>query len=491
MKTPKIFAHSTCLLLCVQFAFTLLLMVSPAMAQERNTVQVSFKRDASQLVKIDLLVGQSRLIEFEEDFERVAVSDDKIAELVVPDTPRPRQFILNGKAFGQINVTAWSRKTATEPSRTMVFDVYVQTNLTLIDNQIKILFPKENIQIIQANGSVVISGSVTKPQIAEDAYNIVKAAVGADKVVNLLTKPVLDAVQVELRIRVAEVNRNKLREIGAAYGGRGTGVPTFVSPGGPATFGSYTRTDQGSNIVEGLLVNPGSVMNIFFGGNNQYFIRALEERGAVRTLAEPTVSAMNGKEASFLAGGEFPIPQITSASNGQSGVTITFREFGVKLNFTPTVRDENHIQLELAPEVSAIDFSSGITLQGLVIPGLRTRKAKTTVELRDGQSFALAGLIDNSESYNVAKLPLLGDIPIIGELFKSRRFQKNETELLFLCTAKLVEPLNPDQIPVLPGEPRPRNLTQPATGLPPASPPQSNLLEGESGHAPAKRKPGQ
>jgi pilus assembly protein CpaC len=455
-----------------------------AIAQERATLQASFANNA-QPIKIDVQVGQSRVIDFDQEYERVAISDPKVAETVPISF---KQVLVNGLQFGQVNLVAWSKtKTKGEASRMLVFDIYVQVNLSLIDNQIKILFPKENIQLSQANNSVVLSGSVTRPELSEQAQKIIEAA--GLKVTNLLKSPVLDAAQVQLQIRVAEVNRAVMRELSTAYGILNSALPTFISAAGPAQFGSYTVANeilQNGGILrkENLAVTPSSALNIFFGNSNnsaitQTFIKALQSRGALRDLAEPNLIAMHGQKASFLAGGEFPIPIIQSVSSGQSAISVIFKEFGIKLDFTPTIIDENHIRLELAPEVSSLDFSSGVTLQSITIPGLRVRRAKTVLELRDGQSFALAGLIDNREQVNLSKIPLLADIPIIGELFKSRSFQRNETELLFLATVKIVEPLNPDQLPRLPGvsELKPVGSTPPAGGAP------SSSIEGQSGHS--------
>jgi pilus assembly protein CpaC len=181
-------------------------------------------------------------------------------------------------------------------------------------------------------------------------------------------------------------------------------------------------------------------------------IRALQTQGALRGLAEPNLIAMNGQEASFLAGGEFPIPVVQGGSGNSNGnsVTIIFKEYGVRLNFKPTIIDEDHIRLELEPEVSTLDFANGVRFQGFVVPALRTRRAKTGVELRDGQSFALAGLLDNNETQSLSKVPGLGDIPILGNLFRSKQFQKNESELMFIVTAQVVKPVNRDDLPRIP-----------------------------------------
>ncbi len=449
-----------------------------AIAQERATIQSNFS-DNQQPVKVEVLVGQSRVIDFDQEYERLSISDPKVAETVPISF---KQVLLNGLAFGQVNLVAWSKA---KPSRMLVFDIYVQVNLSLIDNQMKILFPKENIQLSQANNSVVLSGSVTRPEFADQAQKIIEAA--GLKVTNLLKAPVMDAAQVQIQIRVAEVNRQILREVSTAYGFNNSTIPTFISSGGPGQGAassklidprSPTGTSASSGLANFLLGIPNGALG------PQAFVRALYQRGALRDLAEPNLIAMHGQKASFLAGGEFPIPVVQAVNQGNNAITIIFKEFGVRLDFTPTIIDENHIKLELAPEVSSLDFSSGVQIDSLIIPGLRVRRAKTVVELRDGQSFALAGLIDNQERVNLGKIPLLGDIPIFGELFKSRSFQRNETELLFLATVKLVEPLSPDQLPRLPGvsELKPVGTTNPAGAVP------SSSIEGASGHS-VPRKP--
>jgi pilus assembly protein CpaC len=188
------------------------------------------------------------------------------------------------------------------------------------------------------------------------------------------------------------------------------------------------------------------------GGNAMSFIRALQQQGAIRALAEPNLIAMNGQEASFLAGGEYPVPVVQGGGSGQGPtVTIIFKEYGVRLNFKPTIIDEDHIRLELEPEVSTLDFANGVLFSGFRIPALRTRRAKTGIELRDGQSFALAGLLDNNETQSFSKIPGLGDIPILGNLFKSKQFQRNESELMFIVTAQMVKPVNRDDLPRIPG----------------------------------------
>jgi len=186
------------------------------------------------------------------------------------------------------------------------------------------------------------------------------------------------------------------------------------------------------------------------GGNTYNFIHALKTQGALRSLAEPNLIAMDGQQASFLAGGEYPVPVVQN-SGDKAVVTIMFKEYGIRLNFKPTIIDEDHIRLELEPEVSTIDYANGVKFDGFIVPALKTRRAKTGVELRDGQSFALAGLLDNSEQRSISKIPVIGDIPILGTLFNSKSFQKSETELMFIVTAQLVKPVSPDDLPQMRG----------------------------------------
>jgi pilus assembly protein CpaC len=423
------------------FSFTLgtiLLCAFPlwALAQDQTT-NASFSSNSKEAIPVNVLVGQSRVISFDHPLERFSVSNPDIAEAVLVTS---NQVLVNGKAFGQINLIAWEKGTG----RFLVFDVYVRANLSLIDSQIRALFPKDDIRLSQANGSVVISGSVSNQTTAAQADAVVQAA--GFKTVNMLTSPVKDQVQVQLLVRVAEVNRTRMRELGTSYAYQGgPGAGGYVNGGGgPSSVGDVT-----GGVLSGTLAQSLNVL--VMGGNTLAMIRALQQQGALRALAEPNLIAMNGQEASFLAGGEFPVPIVQGGTGGNSGtVTIVFKEYGVRLNFKPTVLDEDHIRLELEPEVSTLDFANGVKFNGFIVPGLRTRRAKTGVELRDGQSFALAGLLDNSETKTLSKVPGLGDIPVLGNLFRSTQFQKNESELMFIVTVQVVKPVNRDDLPKLP-----------------------------------------
>lgn len=408
-----------------------------ANAQE-TTYDASFNNAAKEGIPINVLVGQSRVINFDRSIGRFSISNPEVAEAVMVS---PTQVLVNGKTFGQVNFIAWDKS----DSKFIVFDVFVRANLSLIDSQIRALFPRDDIRLSQANGSVVLSGTVSQPLSAQQADAVVQAA--GFKTVNMLQSPVTDMTQVQLQVRVAEVSRQKLRELGSSYASANNGTSVFATGGGPATLGE-------SKALPSMVSEfAGSALNLFLFNNaigTSAFIRAMKTNGALRALAEPNLIAMNGQQASFLAGGEFPVP-IVQGGNGGSSVSVVFKEYGVRLNFKPTIIDEDHIRLELEPEVSTIDFANGVRFNGFVIPALRTRRAHTGVELRDGQSFALAGLLDNNETRSMSKIPLLGDIPILGNLFKSTSFQKQETELMFIITADLVKPVNRDDLPQMKG----------------------------------------
>jgi pilus assembly protein CpaC len=429
-------------------------------AQAQNAVGGSFENPAKEPIQINVLVGQSRVINFDKPIGRFSVSNPDVAEavLVAPD-----QVLVNGKAFGQVNFIAWEKS----GGQFIVFDVFVRTNLSLIDSQIRVLFPKEDIRLSQANGSVVLSGTVADAKTAQNVESVVKAA--GFNTVNMLQSPVKQAAQVQLQVRVAEVSRSRLRELGGSFmyqSGLGTGG-TIGSGGGPFTVSKIDRGDIFGSTV-------GSALNLFvMGGNTYNWIHALKTQGALRSLAEPNLIAMDGQQASFLAGGEFPVPIVQSGE--RNTVTIVFKEYGVRLNFKPTIIDEDHIRLELEPEVSTIDFANGVKFDGFIIPALKTRRAKTGVELRDGQSFALAGLLDNSETRSLSKIPILGDIPVLGTLFNSKSFQKNETELMFIVTAQLVKPVRPDDLPQMRGVDGLKN------GSPLGVEPKGEGIQGEHG----------
>lgn len=444
----------------LMLATLIILLVNSLVYAQENSYKASFKQN-SEPIAVNVLVGQSRVINFDKPVGRFSVSNPEVAEavLVTPD-----QVLVNGKAFGQVNFIAWEQSGGSY----LVFDVYVRTNLSLIDSQIRALFPKDDIRLSQANGSVVLSGSVKDQATSAQVQSVVEAA--GFKAVNMLESPVQSMSQVQLQVRVAEVTRTRGRELGSSFDTVKGGTSVFNSVNGPSTLteffgGALKYAFTGANLA---------VFNSTIG--SQAIIHALQTQGALRMLAEPNLIAINGQQASFLAGGEFPVPMIQGGTE-KSTVTIIFKEYGVRLNFKPTIIDEDHIRLELEPEVSTIDFANGVKFDGFLIPALRTRRAKTGIELRDGQSFALAGLLDNNESRSLTKMPVLGDIPVLGALFKSKTFQKNESELMFIVTAQLVKPMNRDDVPQM------RGIDGLKNGSPLGVEPKGEGIQGRTGYS--------
>lgn len=435
-----------------------IIATSFAHAQEKS-YKASFGQN-NESIAVNVLVGQSRVINFDRPVGRFSVSNPEIAEavLVTPD-----QVLVNGKAFGQVNFIAWEQT----GGQFLVFDVYVRANLSLIDSQIRALFPKDDIRLSQANGSVVISGSVSNSATAAQVQSVIEAA--NFKTVNMLTSPTSNATQVQLQVRVAEVNRNKLRDYGTSFLTNGATGGYANSGAGPSVIG-----ESSIGALSAVLQPALNVLLFNSSINTAAMLRLLRSEGAFRELAEPNLIAMDGQQASFLAGGEFPVPVLQNANS--NGITIVWKEYGIRLNFKPTIIDEDHIRLELEPEVSTIDFTNGVRFNGFVIPALRTRRAKTGVELRDGQSFALAGLLDNTETKTFSRIPIVSDIPVIGALFKSKSFEKKETELMFIVTAQMVKPVNPDDLPNMRG----------IDGLKGSSPlglePKGEGVEGQTGY---------
>jgi pilus assembly protein CpaC len=449
---------------------SLILIVANTVAYaQENSYKASFNQN-KESVAVNVLVGQSRVINFDRPVGRFSVSNPDIAEaiLVTPD-----QVLVNGKAFGQVNFIAWEQSGGSF----LVFDVFVRANLSLIDSQIRALFPKDDIRLSQANGSVVISGSVGNETVSKQVQSVVEAA--GFKTVNMLSSPVKGATQVLLQVRVAEVSRNKMRDFGTSFTYQGTpGQGGYMNSGaGPSGATGPQAQPQplcpGCGVITGPLTSPLNLM--LMASNSLAMLRVLKTQGAVRELAEPNIIAMDGQQASFLAGGEFPIP-VVQTDNNRVGVSIVFKEYGVRLNFKPTIIDEDHIRLELEPEVSTIDFNTGVKFDGFLIPGLLTRRAKTGIELRDGQSFALAGLLDNREIKTMSEVPLLSQIPILGNLFKSKSFQKNETELMFFVTAQIVKPVSPDDLPQM------RGIDGLKNGSPLGVEPKGEGIQGQTGY---------
>jgi pilus assembly protein CpaC len=383
-----------------------------------------------------VMVGKSLLINTTERLKRISITDPAIAWAQVIT---PTQILVHGKAPGEISLLIWD-----ELERSRSFDLRVDVDVSACAEEEHRVFPDEQITVTPSRAAIVLSGHVSTEDVAKRAGELASAY--SPKVVNVLTFGPVGAQEVLLQVKFAEVDRTALTQLGVNFvstgGGNTIGTTSTGQFGG---FGTQTlTTTKGPNgtvtTTSGETIN--NVLNLFLFRPDINFgavIQALQTKNLLEILAEPNLIAVNGKEASFLAGGQFPFP-IVQPGNGFTAVTISFKEFGVRLQFTPVITPNGYIHLKVAPEVSTLDFANALTIQGFTVPALSTRKAETEFELQDGQSFVIAGLMDNRVTDIYNKIPGLGDIPILGNFFKSKSVQKSNSELMVLCTVKRISP---------------------------------------------------
>ncbi len=365
-------------------------------------------RQPEQVVSVSK--GASALIVNPVPLQRFSMGDPGVAEAVVVS---PTEILVNGKALGTTSLVLWDN--AGTPR---LYSIEVTADAPGLERYLRALMPDENISVSASGNSVTLSGNVKDPNSVARAIEVAKPT-GAVIVDNMVAPP---AVQVLLQVRFAEINRSANKEFNTAFRARNTD-----ELGGDLDWEAETFSD---GLVRALVSVPGA--------NIEGIINASKSRGQFRSLAEPNLLTVPGKEAYFLAGGEFPFPTIQSG-NATGGITIVFKDFGIKLRFTPTITRSGAIRLKLAPEVSSLDFANGLTISGFLIPTILTRRAETEVELREGQHLAIAGLMDNNTVKNVSKIPILGDIPILGQFFRSTDAQQRRTELLVLVSPRLVQ----------------------------------------------------
>jgi pilus assembly protein CpaC len=353
----------------------------------------------------------------------------------------PREIVINGKAPGETSVIVWQ-----EGGNRLIFDLTVRTTTTRLETvrrEIKSELAEQPVTIDVDDSNVFVRGTVNDLSSAERAIAIASTL---GKPVNLLRVKVPGVeAQILLKVRFADVDRTAISELGANL--FSTGALNTIGSTSTQQF-SPPRVDVQPNEVK---FSVSDALNLFLFRpdlNLGATIRALQSRRLLQMLAEPNVLAINGKSASFLAGGEFPFPMLQGGGAGLGAVTIQFREFGVRLTFLPVVTPRGTIRLQVTPEVSSLDFANGLVFQGTTVPSLATRRVQTEIELENGQSFVIGGLLDNRLTETISKVPGLGDIPLLGKLFQSRAMNKTNSELLVIVTPELVRP-----IPA--GQPRP------------------------------------
>jgi pilus assembly protein CpaC len=390
-----------------------------------------------------VMVGKSVLINTTERIKRVSVTDATIAD---PLVVAPTQILIHGRAPGEVSLLIWD-----ELERSRSFDLRVDVDVSAAAEEEKRVFPDEQIAVTPSRSAIVLSGHVSTEDVAKRAGMIADAY--SKNVVNVLTFGPVGAQEVLLEVKFAEVDRTAVTQLGINLFAPGLGNTIAQTQTGQ--FGSITTTRPPSNTTTPPTVNISDFLNVFVTRtdvNIGAVIKAMQQKNLLQILAEPNLIAVNGKEASFLAGGEFPFPTV-QPGNGVNAITIQFREFGVRLKFTPVIMPSGNIHLKVVPEVSTLDFANGLTISGFNVPALSTRRADTEFELQDGQSFVIAGLMDNRVTNIYNKIPGLGDIPILGNFFKSKSTTKSNAELMVLCTVRRISPSA--QPPATPANPKP------------------------------------
>ena len=383
-------------------------------------------RNAPSGSEIDLLVGRSTVLNVGSPIARVSLTVPDIADAMVT---APSQLLIHGKQPGTISLFVWDKG-----GTIRTYEVTVRRDLNALKEHLKQLFAGEDITVIGSGKDVVLSGTVASKYVVEKAAEVAGGYVEKkENVVNLMKQQEgVASNQVMLRVRFAEVSRSALQELGSTFFANGYKSEWFGRTAPPGVPSPEFDSD------EGLVFSD--FLNLFvFNGKEGLgaAVRALQTKGLFQSLAEPNLIATNGKEASFLAGGEYPYPVVQSGS-GSNSISIQFKEFGIRLNFTPTVLGGDLIHLKVRPEVSSLDFANAVTLDGFRVPALATRRTETEVELRDGQTFAIAGLMNNTLTSTMSKIPGIGDIPILGLLFRSKAHQKNQTELVVMITPSII-----------------------------------------------------
>ncbi|HEX7853484.1 MAG TPA: type II and III secretion system protein family protein [Sphingobium sp.] len=427
-------------------AFLLVTASAPVLAAGSNPNAPALREDGVQMMS----VGQSKVVDLSATMSDVIIADPTVVDVHVRSQ---NQLYLIAKAPGQSNVTV-TTKGGKPIYRAMI---RVGTNLTSVDQMLRLAMPEADITVSTLNNTILLTGTVAAPEDSAEAERLVTAFVG-DKTTVISRLRTATPLQVNLQVRIAEVSKSISKDIGFnlmtadSTSGFKFGVGqgrNFVN--GKWIIGGQTATGNGvSNITDAAgnligtgisSISPGTTLSgagKLFGIDILGALDLAELQGLSTTLANPNLTALSGETASFLAGGELPIPM----STGLGAVSVEFKQYGVSLAFTPTVLADGRISMRVRPEVSDLDYSAGVTIQNTSVPGIKTRRAETTVELGSGQSFMIGGLLSSTASNSVNKAPFLGDVPILGNLFKSSAFKRQQSELVIVVTPYLVRPVN-------------------------------------------------
>ena len=387
---------------------------------------------------LHVLLGKSVIINVQARMTRVLVSNPAVIETLATT---PNQVVVEGKAAGSSNLILWD-----ESGRSQLLDVVVEPDVSGLRAAVERAYPGQKVEVETDGSHVILSGIVSEPHMIDELAKM--ATLYSPGVVNSLTVTPTHERQVMLEVRFVEVDRTKIDQLGINFlspGALRTPFTVSTQQFGPPFLGGAGGTSGGitGKGSDTLPLSVTDLLNVFLFRpdlNIAVTIKDLEQKAVLQILAEPNLMALNGQKASFLAGGEFPFPIVQGGQN-VGAVTIQFRPFGVRLDFTGTIGKDNVIRLHVAPEVSTLDFANAISISGFVVPAISTRRAETEIELKDGQSFGIAGLLDKRAQAQLNKIPGIGDIPILGLLFRSKSVNRSNAELLVMVTPHIVDPI--------------------------------------------------
>ena len=386
---------------------------------------------------VHIVVGHSLLIHTPSRVKRILTGNPNVIESVVTS---PAELVITAKEPGSSSLMLWD-----EAGRNRYLDVYADLDVGSLRASVDQSFPAANVDVQSEGGKVVLVGTVPNKDIADQMLKMA-GNFSKDVVDGLRIAPPPRDRQVMLKVRFAEADRQKMSQFG--FNLISTGATNTIGTVSTQQFAPFALSQLTAGGTGGTTENFtfSSLLNIFLFRpdlNLGATIALLQEKNVLQILAEPDLMAINGQPAHFLAGGEFPYPVVQGQTVGSApSVTITFKPYGVKLEFTAFIQEDGTVRLKIAPEVSTLDYSNAITISGFVLPAISTRRAETEIELKDGQSFGIAGLLDQRTTVSLSKIPGIGDVPIIGELFKSRSANFTNTELIVLVTPTIVDPLS-------------------------------------------------
>ena len=398
------------------------LWAAPASASATVPTPLALQPEpASDVVHLE--VGRSVLLRSSNALRRVYVANPAVLQTY---TAGADELVLTAKAAGASSLVLWD-----EAGGHRMYSVYADLDADAVRRALEAAFPNSTIHVETGEGKVLLTGSVETQAVYEGAAKI--AGQYSRDVVNSLRIVPSHGKQVELKVRIVEVDRTRLEQLGInIFAGGRTAVST--------TTGQFGSSVVGPNSAASV-VDP---LNLFLYNAKVDLgvtVRDLEQKQVLQVLAEPTLTTLSGLPARFLSGGEFPFPVVEGGANNTSAITIQFRPYGVKVDFTPDVNADGTIHIKLAPEVSTLDYSNAVTISGFTIPALSTRRSETEVEIQDGQSFAVSGLLDHRTTEILSKMPGIADVPVLGQLFRSKNVNRSVVELMVIVTAKVVNPL--------------------------------------------------